>query len=127
MNDERKQAALEYHARPEPGKIAIAITKPCANQYDLGLAYTPGVAEPVRAIVQNPEAVYRYINFLLLIGIVGIGAYVMLSDGPDIRIIYIFSRKMTRPARFNHLVATLPGLLSYCYFFSVNFRNFWTQ
>ena len=60
MNDERKQAALEYHARPEPGKIAIAITKPCANQYDLGLAYTPGVAEPVRAIVQNPEAVYRY-------------------------------------------------------------------
>jgi malate dehydrogenase (oxaloacetate-decarboxylating)(NADP+) len=60
MNDERKQAALDYHARPEPGKISIAISKPCATQHDLGLAYTPGVAEPVRAIAADPDAAYLY-------------------------------------------------------------------
>ena len=60
MNDERKQAALDYHARPEPGKISIAISKPCSTQHDLGLAYTPGVAEPVRAIAADPDAAYRY-------------------------------------------------------------------
>ncbi len=60
MKDERKQAALDYHAYPEPGKISVAISKPCATQYDLGLAYTPGVAEPVRAIAADPDAAYRY-------------------------------------------------------------------
>jgi len=60
MNDERKQAALDYHAYPEPGKISVDISKPCANQHDLGLAYTPGVAEPVRAIAADPDAAYRY-------------------------------------------------------------------
>jgi malate dehydrogenase (oxaloacetate-decarboxylating)(NADP+) len=60
MTDERKQAALDYHAYPEPGKISVDISKPCSNQYDLGLAYTPGVAEPVRAIVANPDDAYRY-------------------------------------------------------------------
>lgn len=60
MTDERKQAALDYHASPEPGKISVDISKPCANQYDLGLAYTPGVAEPVRAIAADPDAAYRY-------------------------------------------------------------------
>jgi len=60
MNDERKQAALDYHARPEPGKISVDISKPCANQHDLGLAYTPGVAEPVRAIAADPDAAYQY-------------------------------------------------------------------
>ena len=60
MKDERKQAALDYHALPEPGKISVSITKPCATQYDLGLAYTPGVAEPVRAIAADPDAAYKY-------------------------------------------------------------------
>ena len=55
-----KRAALDYHARPVPGKLGIQLTKPCDTQEDLGLAYTPGVAEPVRAILSDPEAAYRY-------------------------------------------------------------------
>jgi malate dehydrogenase (oxaloacetate-decarboxylating)(NADP+) len=46
--------ALEYHRTGRPGKLAIAITKPCATQRDLALAYTPGVAEPVRQIQADP-------------------------------------------------------------------------
>ncbi|MDO9371207.1 MAG: malic enzyme-like NAD(P)-binding protein [Gammaproteobacteria bacterium] len=60
MSEDLKRAALEYHASPTPGKIALAITKPCATQYDLSLAYTPGVAAPVREIARDPEAAYRY-------------------------------------------------------------------
>ncbi len=54
MSEDRKQAALDYHALPRPGKIAIEVTKPCETQEDLALAYTPGVAEPVRAIAEDP-------------------------------------------------------------------------
>jgi malate dehydrogenase (oxaloacetate-decarboxylating)(NADP+) len=62
MNKDLLQAALDYHALPTPGKIAVVPTKPCETQYDLSLAYTPGVAEPVRAIAADPEAAYRYTN-----------------------------------------------------------------
>lgn len=55
-----KQEALAYHEKPKPGKLAIEITKPTASQHDLSLAYTPGVAEPVRKIAANPDAAYRY-------------------------------------------------------------------
>lgn len=59
-----KQQALDYHTGAEnktrPGKVAIAVTKPCDTQQDLSLAYTPGVAEPVRAIDADPEAAYQY-------------------------------------------------------------------
>jgi len=52
--------ALRYHAQPRPGKIGIEVTKPCATQRDLALAYTPGVAAPVRAIAENADAAYQY-------------------------------------------------------------------
>lgn len=55
-----RQQALDYHALPQPGKIAVSITKPADSAKDLALAYSPGVAEPVREIAQNPENVYRY-------------------------------------------------------------------
>jgi len=55
-----QQEALAYHEQPTPGKIAIQVTKPTATQHDLSLAYTPGVAEPVRKIAANPDAAYRY-------------------------------------------------------------------
>ena len=55
-----KQQALDYHANPKPGKIAIEITKPCETQLDLSLAYTPGVAEPCRAIHRDEETAYDY-------------------------------------------------------------------
>ena len=46
--------ALEFHSRGRPGKIEIIATKPMATQRDLSLAYSPGVAVPVRAIAENP-------------------------------------------------------------------------
>ena len=55
-----KQQALDYHANPKPGKIATEITKPCETQLDLSLAYTPGVAEPCRAIHRDEETAYEY-------------------------------------------------------------------
>ena len=55
-----KQKSLDYHANPKPGKVAIEITKPCKTQLDLSLAYTPGVAEPCRAIHRDEEAAYDY-------------------------------------------------------------------
>ena len=54
------QEALDYHALPKPGKIATSITKPAETARDLSLAYSPGVAEPVRSIAANPEEAYRY-------------------------------------------------------------------
>jgi malate dehydrogenase (oxaloacetate-decarboxylating)(NADP+) len=60
MSDKFKEAALKYHAEPRPGKIAIEVTKPTRTQKDLSLAYTPGVAEPVRRIHAHPEDAYRY-------------------------------------------------------------------
>lgn len=59
MTDFRQQA-LDYHANPVPGKISIELTKPAETSKDLALAYSPGVAEPVRAIAENPDDVYRY-------------------------------------------------------------------
>jgi malate dehydrogenase (oxaloacetate-decarboxylating)(NADP+) len=60
MSEQRKQQALDYHSGGKPGKIAIQVTKPCATQQDLSLAYTPGVAEPVRAIAANADDAYKY-------------------------------------------------------------------
>lgn len=54
------KAALEYHAKPTPGKISVEVTKPAETQNDLALAYTPGVAEPVRRIAENPDDAYLY-------------------------------------------------------------------
>ena len=59
MTDFRQQA-LDYHALPTPGKISIELTKPAATSHDLALSYSPGVAEPVRAIAEDPDEVYRY-------------------------------------------------------------------
>ncbi|MBD0787650.1 malate dehydrogenase [Vibrio sp. Y2-5] len=58
--DAFRQQALDYHALPTPGKIAIAITKPADSAKDLALAYSPGVAEPVREIAQSVDNVYKY-------------------------------------------------------------------
>lgn len=58
--EEHRQKALDYHAYPTPGKIAVELTKPAETAGDLALAYSPGVAEPVREIAQNPNNVYKY-------------------------------------------------------------------
>ncbi|WP_025821312.1 malic enzyme-like NAD(P)-binding protein [Shewanella marina] len=61
MTDFRQQA-LDYHEFPIPGKTAVTLTKPANNSHDLALAYSPGVAEPVREIASNPDDAYRYTN-----------------------------------------------------------------
>ncbi len=58
--DVLKQRALRYHEFPTPGKLGVVVTKPTNSQDDLSLAYTPGVAEPVLAIAENPENAFRY-------------------------------------------------------------------
>jgi malate dehydrogenase (oxaloacetate-decarboxylating)(NADP+) len=59
MADKLDDAALEYHRLPTPGKLAIVATKPLANQRDLALAYSPGVAAACQAIVADPTEAAR--------------------------------------------------------------------
>ena len=77
MNDEDKKAALEYHQHGVPGKIATELTKPCNTQRDLSLAYTPGVAEPVKAIAENPDDAYKYTAKGNLVGVITDGSAVL--------------------------------------------------
>ncbi|CAK0742804.1 NADP(+)-dependent malate dehydrogenase [Azospirillaceae bacterium] len=57
MADTLAEAALDYHRHPEPGKISVTPTKPLANQRDLALAYSPGVAAACQAIMKDPAEV----------------------------------------------------------------------
>jgi malate dehydrogenase (oxaloacetate-decarboxylating)(NADP+) len=59
MSENLRDAALEYHRLPTPGKISVTPTKPMATQRDLALAYSPGVAEACTAIADNPSEVYN--------------------------------------------------------------------
>lgn len=70
-------AALEYHENPRPGKVEVNPTKPTQSQEDLSLAYSPGVAEPCRAIYQQNEDVFRYTNKGNTVGVVSNGSAVM--------------------------------------------------
>ncbi len=72
-----KQDALEYHSKGRPGKIEVVPTKPCYTQRDLSLAYTPGVAEPVREIVKDPNLAYRYTAKGNLVAVVSNGTAVL--------------------------------------------------
>jgi len=75
--DELKAAALKYHAEPTPGKIGIDITKPCRTQKELALAYTPGVAAPVREIAADPQNAYRYTSKGNLVAVITDGTAVL--------------------------------------------------
>ncbi len=72
-----QEEAREYHAAGRPGKIAVAITKPCATQHDLALAYTPGVAVPVRDIERDPLEAFRYTARGNLVAVVTNGTAVL--------------------------------------------------
>ncbi len=72
-----RSAALRYHAEPRPGKTATALTTACETQDDLSLAYTPGVAEPVNAIVKDPAAAYEYTNKGNLVAVITDGSAVL--------------------------------------------------
>lgn len=77
MSEKLRQAALDYHALPFPGKIRVALSKPTESQLDLSLAYTPGVAEPVKEIAANPEAAYQYTSKGNLVAVITNGTAVL--------------------------------------------------
>ena len=72
-----REDALEYHKKDRPGKIAIEVTKPCATQRDLSLAYTPGVAEPVRRIHADTSEAFAYTAKGNLVAVVSNGTAVL--------------------------------------------------
>jgi malate dehydrogenase (oxaloacetate-decarboxylating)(NADP+) len=76
MSD-KDQAALEYHEKGRPGKIEVVATKPVSTQWDLSLAYTPGVAEPCRRIHADPDAAFRYTARGNLVAVVSNGTAVL--------------------------------------------------
>ena len=76
MTDFRQQA-LDYHSLPVPGKISIELTKPAESVTDLALAYSPGVAEPVREIAANPDAVYQYTGKGNLVAVISNGTAIL--------------------------------------------------
>jgi malate dehydrogenase (oxaloacetate-decarboxylating)(NADP+) len=75
--DDLKKRALDYHQFPIPGKLSVESSKPCATQDDLSLAYTPGVAEPVREIHADPANAYKYTNKGNLIAVITNGTAVL--------------------------------------------------
>lgn len=72
-----KEAALHFHLHPKPGKIEIVPTKPLANQRDLALAYSPGVAAPCEEIAQDPEAAALYTSRGNLVAVISNGTAVL--------------------------------------------------
>ena len=71
------EEALRYHSEERPGKIGIVPTKPHRTQYDLSLAYSPGVAVPSRIIAQTPEKIYDYTGKGNLVAVVSNGTAVL--------------------------------------------------
>ncbi len=76
-NHKKNTDALDYHEFPQPGKIAVVPTKKHASQYDLSLAYSPGVAEPCLAIEENKNDAYRYTNKGNLVAVISNGTAVL--------------------------------------------------
>ncbi|MCB5359897.1 MULTISPECIES: malic enzyme-like NAD(P)-binding protein [Vibrio] len=72
-----RQQALDYHEFPIPGKIAVALTKPANSAEDLALAYSPGVAEPVREIAQNVDNVYKYTGKGNMVAVISNGTAIL--------------------------------------------------
>lgn len=79
MSDDNtmKARALQYHAEPSPGKIALAVTTSAENADDLALAYSPGVAEPVKEIARDPALAYQYTSKGNLVGVISNGSAIL--------------------------------------------------
>ena len=89
MADDLRDSALDYHRAPRPGKIEIAATKPLANQRDLALAYSPGVAAPCEEIAADPACAVEYTDRANLVAVItngtavlGLGAIGPLASKP---------------------------------------------
>ncbi|MBV9510828.1 MAG: NADP-dependent malic enzyme, partial [Caulobacteraceae bacterium] len=82
MSDSEKriftdEEALAFHKYPQPGKVGVVATKPMATARDLSLAYSPGVAVPVRAIAENPETAYDYTSKGNLVAVISNGTAIL--------------------------------------------------
>src|SRR5689334_6387647 len=77
MADKLRESALEYHRHPRPGKLAIVATKPLANQRDLALAYSPGVAAACEAIVADPKMAAEVTSRQNLVAVITNGTAVL--------------------------------------------------
>lgn len=78
MNNDLTQLALDYHAQPRPGKISVTPTKPLSNQFDLSLAYSPGVAAACMAIHgEGDDAAAKYTSRANLVGVITNGTAVL--------------------------------------------------
>ena len=69
--------ALDFHSHGRPGKLEIIASKPMATQRDLSLAYSPGVAVPVRAIAENPTCAYDYTTKGNLVAVISNGTAIL--------------------------------------------------
>ncbi|WP_370236625.1 MULTISPECIES: NADP-dependent malic enzyme [Henriciella] len=69
--------ALEFHSHPRPGKLSIAPTKPMATQRDLSLAYSPGVAVPVKAIAENKDLAFEYTSKGNMVAVISNGTAIL--------------------------------------------------
>lgn len=77
MKDSMREAALEYHRHPRPGKISIVPTKSMTTQYDLALAYSPGVAVPCEEIEKDPLTALDYTSRGNLVAVISNGTAVL--------------------------------------------------
>ncbi len=73
----KDEEALKYHSKGRPGKIEVIPTKPYSTQYDLSLAYSPGVAVPCKEIEKNPEDAYLYTAKSNLVAVISNGTAVL--------------------------------------------------
>lgn len=71
------QQALDFHAQPTPGKLALLPTKPMATQRDLSLAYSPGVAVPVEEIAKDPDLAYDYTSKGNMVAVISNGTAIL--------------------------------------------------
>ena len=69
--------ALDFHSQGRPGKLEVIASKPMATQRDLSLAYSPGVAVPVRAIAENPTCAYDYTSKGNLVAVISNGTAIL--------------------------------------------------
>ena len=72
-----EKEALEFHTYKKPGKIEIISSKNMTTKRDLALAYSPGVAAPVKAISENPEAAYDYTSKGNLVAVISNGSAIL--------------------------------------------------
>ena len=72
-----EKKALDYHEFPIPGKLSVEASKPCTTAEELSLAYTPGVAVPVKEIAKDEKNAYRYTNKGNLVAVITDGSAVL--------------------------------------------------